>query len=338
MTPVYKFSTSKLSNKIAYGSMAATTPSSGGGGGGVTTSTRAAFGGGNTSHTTQNTIDYVEIPTTGNATDFGDLTAAKNNNRSGPSSGTRGIFGSNETSTKIEYITLASLGNATSFGGYHTDMGSRSGYSDSTRGIFAGGETSGGDVRYNNIEYITIATTGNGTDFGDLTQARYESQGCANTTRGVSAGGNYNATGGGAVNTIDYVTIQTTGNATDFGDLVSARDGTAAAGGGGRGIFACGILTSTNITNTIDYITISTTGNATNFGSFSSNRRYCSGVAGETRAIFTGGLTTQGGTYTINGTMEYVTIASTGSSTTFGDLSQARWLCGTVSGSHGGLV
>lgn len=336
MTPVYKFSTSVLSNKISYGSMAATTPTTGGGS--VTTSTRAAFGGGNTSFTAQNTIDYVEIPTTGNATDFGDLTAAKNNNRSGPSSGTRGIFGSNETATKIEYITLASLGNATSFGGYDVNMGSRSGYSDSTRGIFAGGETSGGDVRYNNIEYITIATTGNGTDFGDLTQARYESQGCANTTRGVSAGGNYNASGGGAVNTIDYVTIQTTGNATDFGDLVNQRDGTAAAGGGGRGIFACGILTSTNITNTIDYITISTTGNATNFGSFSSNRRYCSGVAGETRAIFTGGLTTQGGTYTMSGTMEYVTIATTGNSTTFGDLSQTRWNLGTVSGSHGGLV
>lgn len=334
MTPVYKFSANSVKNgRTVYGSMLA------GNSAYVELSTRGVIAGGNTSFTQQNTIDYIDIGTTGNATDFGDLTETKDLNRSGPSSVTRGIFatGTGETN-EIEYITIATTGNGTDFGNYHTYVGSRSGYSDSTRGIFAGGETGGGATRYNNIEYITIASTGNGTDFGDLTQARYESQGCANTTRGVSAGGNFNASGGGAVNTIDYVTIQTTGNATDFGDLTQQRDGTSAAGGAGKGLFACGILTSTNITNTIDYITIATTGNAEDFGDFSSNRRYCSGLAGTTRAVFTGGLTTQGGTYTISGTMEYVTIATTGNSTTFGDLTQSRWNCGTVSGSHGGLA
>ena len=60
-----------------------------------------------------------------------------------------------------------------------------------------------------------MATFGNGTDFGDLVDAR-GCRGASNATRGVMMGG-YD--GGGMVNTIDYITIQTTGNAQDFGDL-----------------------------------------------------------------------------------------------------------------------
>jgi len=87
----------------------------------------------------------------------------------------------------------------------------------------------------------------------------------------------------------------------------------------------------------MDYITIASTGNATDFGDFSSNRRYQSGVAGPTRLVLTGGLTTQGGTYSISVTMEYLTIATTGNSTTFGDLSQSRWRLAGASSVHGGI-
>ena len=40
---------------------------------------RGLFGGGNRSGTLQNIIDYVEIATTGNATDFGDLSVTREN-------------------------------------------------------------------------------------------------------------------------------------------------------------------------------------------------------------------------------------------------------------------
>ena len=43
--------------------------------------------------------------------------------------------------------------------------------------------------------------------------------------------------GGATVNTIDYVTIATTGNAIDFGDLTSARDDLAACSNSVRGLF-----------------------------------------------------------------------------------------------------
>ena len=75
----------------------------------------------------------------------------------------------------------------------------------------------------NIIDYITISTTGNATDFGDLTVARKNVASPTNsTTRGVFVGG-YGGSPAAIVNTIDYITISTTGNATDFGDLTTAK-------------------------------------------------------------------------------------------------------------------
>ncbi len=70
---------------------------------------------------------------------------------------------------------------------------------------------------------------------------------------------------------IDYVTISSTGNATDFGNLSSAR---YEAGGGSnntRAIFSAGIA-SASVNNVIDFITIASTGNATDFGDQSAGR------------------------------------------------------------------
>ena len=63
------------------------------------------------------------------------------------------------------------------------------------------------------------------------------------------------------VNTIDYVTIATLGNATDFGDTTAV--GNEQKGGcasSTRGVY------HTTSTNTLEYITISSTGNAFDFG------------------------------------------------------------------------
>ena len=58
---------------------------------------------------------------------------------------------------------------------------------------------------------------GNAVDFGDLTTARAEVGACSSSTRGVFAG----SWSPSKTNTMDYVSIQTTGNAKDFGDLVN---------------------------------------------------------------------------------------------------------------------
>ena len=67
-----------------------------------------------------------------------------------------------------------------------------------------------------------------GQDFGDFT-ARNSFSTFGSPTRGCFAGG---ATPG-KINTIEYVTIASTGNATDFGDLTIARN---YAGGCGSAI------------------------------------------------------------------------------------------------------
>jgi hypothetical protein len=129
----------------------------------------------------------------------------------------------------MEYITIATLGNATIFGDLNTRRGYFGGCSDGSRGIFAGGQS----PFVNTIEYITIATPSNSIDFGDLTQARSYLVGCSDGSRGIMSGGFTFSTPPATtdVNTIDYITIATTGNATDFGDLTEARDTFGATSG-----------------------------------------------------------------------------------------------------------
>ena len=64
-------------------------------------------------------------------------------------------------------------------------------------------------------------------------------------------------------NVIDYITIGSTGNAIDFGDLTVARYGGQNTSNNIRQIYMGG---SDPATNTIDYVTIASTGNATDFG------------------------------------------------------------------------
>ena len=100
--------------------------------------------------------------------------------------------------------------------------------------------------------------------------------------RGVWMGG-YRTTAND--DTIDYVTIASLGNATDFGDVTVAgsRDGNGLSNGT-RGV--CGVWwTATQM----DYITIATTGNAVDFGDLTDERAYCGSLSNETRGLWAGG-------------------------------------------------
>jgi hypothetical protein len=95
-------------------------------------------GGENDGAVFRNTIDYFDITTTGNATDFGDLTLARSY-LSGVSSTTRGAFGgeyNGSDGATIDYVTMATLGNAIDFGDRITSRGVRASCSNATRGIF----------------------------------------------------------------------------------------------------------------------------------------------------------------------------------------------------------
>ncbi len=67
----------------------------------------------------------------------------------------------------------------------------------------------------------------------------------------------------GITNAVDYVTIATTGNAADFGDLTEAKYAMNSVTDSVRGLFAGGVSPTTD---TICYVNISTQGNAVDFG------------------------------------------------------------------------
>ena len=120
------------------------------------------------------------------------------------------------------------------------------------------------------------------------------------------------------VNTIEFVTISTAGNATDFGDALEANYasniGTVASRT--RGIFFGG-PTSGGFGKRIEFVTISSTGNATSFGDFDADpSEFPAGASNETRGIQAGGTTTN--------VIQFITIASTGAGKEFGDLTRAH--------------
>ena len=69
----------------------------------------------------------------------------------------------------------------------------------------------------------------------------------------------------GRVNKIEYITIASTGNATDFGDLTAALQGPMGTSNKTRAVYGGGDVGGSN-RNQIDYITIASTGNGQDFG------------------------------------------------------------------------
>ena len=169
-------------------------------------------------------IQYVEIGTTGNALEFGDMSGVTRFCGAGLSSPTRGIFAggraknnaspysANAATHEIDLVTIASKGNSIDFGNMTFNGGYCGGISNTTRGIIGGSRT---PAAVNNIDFITIASTGNAVHFGDLTVARAGSQTGSTQTRGVFIGGSPTAD---TRKTIDYITISSSGNAIDFGE------------------------------------------------------------------------------------------------------------------------
>jgi hypothetical protein len=163
-----------------------------------------------------------------------------------------------------------------------------------------------------NETYQAVSYMSDGTNWFRI--AKYEGSSVAG--RGVWGGGFVSST---QQNVIDYVSISTLGNATDFGDLSVARGANGSVASSTRGVWGGG-LTSGEV-NVIDYITILTTGNATDFGDLTVTRRGTSGAASSTRGLFQGGFT--GSVY--SNVIDYITIASVGNATDFGDLSSGRY-------------
>ena len=236
---------------------------------GTSSATRGVIGAGiGPSWPANKTTEYSTLATTGNALSFGELSDERYGH-SAVANSTRVVWGGgyapspvgNNVNT-IEYVTTASTGDSTDFGDL-TDGSSwlrryvGQGVSDGTRGVLAGGYS--GSSWSNDILYIpNLASLSDSSDFGSLSAIRGGVSACSDSTRGVFMGGYYPTN----LNTIDYVTIPTTGDALDFGDLTTTAAYAAAVSNGIRGVTTVGGVT----TNVMNHVTIQTTGNAQDFG------------------------------------------------------------------------
>ena len=112
-----------------------------------------------------------------------------------------------------------------------------------------------------------------------------------------------------ALNTLDFITIETLGDAQDFGNLTGAKQEGAAASNHLRGIYFGG----DPALNIIEFVTFASIGNATDFGDLLNGAKSGTSMSNRTRGVLQlGGLTSN--------ILEFITFSQTGNSVDFGDM------------------
>ena len=141
-------------------------------------------------------------------------------------------------------------------------------------------------------------------------------------TRGLWGGG-----GPSATTTIDFVNVDTKGNAIDFGNLLGNENYTRGYGNRTRGLWAQSVGP---VSDQIEFITIAQQGNSTDFGNLTQSSQSGCHTGNSTRCVFFEGINP-----TTN-VISYVTIASTGDAVDFGDMLQGvRHTCAVQSQTRG---
>ena len=246
-------------------------------------------------------------------------------------------------SNVINMVTIPTAGNATDFGDLTQGVREVGGSAASrTRAIRAGGNI--GPAHTDTIDYFTMAQQANAIDFGNLT-AQFLGFGASvagSETRGIFSFSYDN--GRNNTDTIEYVTIASTGNANDFGNLTTARHTQQCSSSPTRTLIWGGMNPSR--LKRIDYITTATTGNASDFGDLIIAQSRAAVTGNSTRGIFGGGEDPSS-TTTRAQSVQYATL---GNSVEFGDVvnknveyaaacsSPIRALWGGGSGGGGGMT
>ena len=253
-----------------------------------------------------------------------------------------GGYANPSLTSAIEYITIATTGNGLDFGDLSQAKNNLGASASSTRGVFAGGEAPSPTSYTTQIDYMTISSSGGVSDFGDLTQARMPFMANSNDTISIIYGG-YT---GVNVNTIDFVTIATTGNASDFGSEFYMKRSCAATGNTTRAVIFGGYgYTGTfsdqpgppyqaqspiGPSSKVEFHNYASKGAGIPFGELSFKVYGAAGVSNNTRGVFAGGYDYRSPVLDNKNNMEYITFATEGNGTDFGDLTIARR-------SHGGM-
>ena len=145
-----------------------------------------------------------------------------------------------------------------------------------------------------------------------------------NRGRAMNMGGNHRTPTIGEVKTIEYINVQSKGNAINFGELSAIADDSAGFASEIRGFAAMGNTGS--VLDNIEYITMASEGNAIDFGDLTQARLRGSAVSNSTRGIIIGGRN-PGNT----NVMDYIQMMTLGDALDFGDLGTS----GTRHSGHG---
>ena len=211
----------------------------------------------------------------------------------------------------MDYFETATAGNAIDFGNasvarYQNGFG---GMASGTRGVFQGGASPSSNI----MEYVTISSSGGANDFGDHHRGITNGNGqCANGTRGLLAGGYLAPT---PYNTIDFITIATTGSTSDYGEIDDgSTGGYSPMASSTRAVFARG-------EQNLNYINFTSGGKTQIFGDMRGDSRtgHIASCSNSTRGIMAGGEAPS----RVN-TITFITIATLGNPTDFGDLLAGR--------------
>ena len=161
-----------------------------------------------------------------------------------------------------------------------------------------------------------------------MTISIFNGRALSNQTRGLHCGG-HTPTG---QNTIGFVTIASTGDAVDFGDIsYGAPWGLSVCASPTRG-FMYGGQQSPAETNHIEYVTIATTGNTQEFGDLTHAESNGVGCNNSTRGVNMGGASG-----TNDSVIDYFNLASAGNAVNFGDLTDGRYVVASMASSIRGL-
>jgi hypothetical protein len=245
-----------------------------------------------------------------------------------------GDFLAGSTYTELDTIetkNLLSDSNSSDFGDLTTAQMFSAGSNSETHGFHIGDgyvATSATDI----IEVFDFSAKGNATDYGDMTSTAASLAACfdPDKSKTVLAGGR-NASNA-QIDIIQQFQHSSSADATDFGDLVNAKDYCNGVNGSTWAHFCAG-YESTTAVNVIEYVAYDTTGDATDFGDLAQAIGWRAGMESDTY-----GYNAAGTAPFDRNNIDYFTLDATGNGSNFGNLTAGIRGAAGVSNDTKGII
>ena len=202
---------------------------------GMSNGTLMFFAGGSTSGGFIADMDYITVASLGGSQNAGDLSTAlrkggsvSGNTRGGRFGGSTGLSGdgyANYTTITADYITFHTTNDASDFGDLSNKSFEGAACASTTRWVHKTAvdyTTATGHVLYERMDYWAADTGGTAGNFGDVDDSSRSTASMSDGTRGEWWGGQNNASSSTAL--IRYITIATTNDAEDVGNLASGTN------------------------------------------------------------------------------------------------------------------